>query len=118
MKLALTVSGFGISLLSWAILLWVLHHSGLTISRHSSWKEPRASQPHASSLAKVSLAREQVEDKVFNLEYVPTLSMKTTVLQSHLTRCTHKGVLTFRAYLSTCFVKWECCSQILLIVLH
>ena len=32
MKLALTVSGFGISLLSWAILLWVLHHSGLTIS--------------------------------------------------------------------------------------
>ena len=59
-------------------------------------------------LPKYHWLREQVEDWVFSLDYVPTSSMRADVLTKPLETVAHDSMFASRALFSTCFVKWEC----------
>ena len=91
--------------------LWLDNQSAIQVGKNT---EHHSHMCHL--LPKFHWLQEQVEDKVFNLYYVPTLSMRSDGLTKLLDTVAHLRVCLLLGLVSICFVKWECYSQILFIV--
>src|SRR5271154_6562286 len=93
---------------SGATQLWLDNQSAIRVG-----KNPEHHSRMRHLLPKCHWLREQVEDKIFSLDYVPTASMRSDGLTKPLdtTDGSYARVCAFRPFFSTIFVKWECCSH-------
>ena len=81
------VSGFGILPLNQATPLWLDNQSAIRVG-----KNPEHHSRMRHLLPKYHWLREQVEDKIFTLDYVPTLSMWADGLTKSLDTVAHNRV--------------------------